>query len=129
MRRLGEFVEKRQSLAQRYDRLLADLPVTIPARSTDIYSACHLYAIRLQLPRLRKSHAEIFTELRSRDIGVNLHYIPVHTQPHYAKLGFLPGDFPEAERYYSEAISLPLYAALNESQQDAVVQALKDTLE
>lgn len=129
MRRLGEFVEKRQRLAQRYDCLLADLPVITPARNADAYSACHLYVIRLQLPRLRKSHAEIFTELRSRGIGVNLHYIPVHTQPHYAQLGFLPGDFPEAERYYAEAISLPLYAALDEGQQDAVVQALKDTLQ
>lgn len=129
MRRLNEFVEKRQSLAQRYDLLLAGLPVITPVRYRDAYSAFHLYVIRLQLQRLRKSHAEVFAELRSRGIGVNLHYIPVHTQPYYAQLGFRKGDFPEAERYYSEALSLPLYAALNEMQQDAVVQALKDALQ
>lgn len=129
MRRLGEFVEKRQALAQRYDRLLAGLPVVTPARNPDAFSAFHLYVIRMQLQRLGKSRADVFTELRSRGIGVNLHYIPVHTQPYYARLGFRPGDFPEAERYYAEAISLPLYAALDEDQQDSVVQALKDTLQ
>lgn len=128
MRRLNEFVEKRNLLAQRYDRLLTDLPVITPVRYPDAYSAFHLYVIRLQSQHLRKSRADIFTELRSRGIGVNLHYIPVHTQPYYARLGFRPGDFPEAERYYSEAISLPLYASLDEGQQDAVVQALRDTL-
>jgi UDP-4-amino-4,6-dideoxy-N-acetyl-beta-L-altrosamine transaminase len=128
MRRLSEFVERRHLLAQRYDHLLADLPVITPVRNSDAYSAFHLYVIRLQLQHLKKSRAEIFTELRSRGIGVNLHYIPVHTQPYYARLGFLPGDFPEAERYYSEAISLPLYASLDDGQQDTVVQALRDTL-
>lgn len=128
IKRLDEFVAKRHSLADRYDRLLAALPVTTPKRASNAHSAFHLYVIRLQRERIVKSHADVFGELRERGIGANLHYIPVHTQPYYAKMGFGPGDFPEAERYYAEAISLPMYAALSEAQQDVVVQALQGVL-
>lgn len=129
MKRLDEFVAKRHALARRYDSLLSGLPVTTPKQEPAAHSAFHLYVIRLQRERLQKTHAQIFTELRERGIGVNLHYIPVHTQPYYAGMGFCAGDFPEAERYYSEAISLPMYAALSEEQQDAAVQALRETLQ
>jgi dTDP-4-amino-4,6-dideoxygalactose transaminase len=74
---------------------------------------------------MTRSHAEVFASLRAQDIGVNLHYIPVHTQPYYRQLGFGAGSFPEAERYYAEAISLPMYPTLHEEQQDQVVEALR----
>jgi dTDP-4-amino-4,6-dideoxygalactose transaminase len=84
----------------------------------------HLYVIRLRLDRLARSHSEVFRLLRESGIGVNLHYIPVHLQPWYARMGFRQGDYPEAERYYAEAISLPMFAALTDAQQDQVVAAL-----
>jgi dTDP-4-amino-4,6-dideoxygalactose transaminase len=84
--------------------------------------------IRLQLERIEKSHREVFDSLRQQGVGVNLHYIPVHSQPYYAALGFRAGDFPEAERYYAEAISLPMYAALSNAQQEEVVLALERAL-
>ena len=128
MRRLDEFVARRQRLAERYDTLLRDLPLTLPWRHPDSYSAFHLYVVRLQLDRIGKNQRQVFEELRQQGIGVNLHYIPVHTQPYYRRLGFKPGDFPQAEQYYQEAISLPLYAGLSDIEQDQVVRALKEVL-
>lgn len=132
MQRLDAFVSRRQQLAQRYDALLSGLPLAMPWRDPQAYSAFHLYVVRLRLDAIGtscgKSHSQIFAALRERGIGVNLHYIPVHTQPHYRKLGFGLGDFPQAEQYYREAISLPLYYALSDSQQDQVVQTIREVL-
>ncbi len=129
MRRLGEFVERRALIAQRYDEMLAGLPLTIPRRRNDVSSAWHLYVVRLCLVRCRMSHAESFRALRDAGIGVNLHYIPVYLQPHYRNLGFQAGHCPEAELYYSGAISLPMFAGLAEDQQDRVCRTLKSILE
>ena len=128
LERLDDYVARRHALAQRYDRLLAKLPVTVPFQHPDGYSGLHLYVIRLQLDRIGRSHRDVFNALRAAGIGVNLHYIPVHTQPYYARMGFKPADFPEAMRYYAEAISLPMYATLTEAQQDTVVGALQKAL-
>ena len=125
IRRLDEFVARRRSLAARYDTLMRDLPLTLPWQHPDAYSAFHLYVVRLHLDAIGKSHRQVFDEMRQQGVGVNLHYIPVHTQPYYRGMGFKPGDFPEAEQYYREAISLPLYPGLSDSEQDRVVQALK----
>jgi UDP-4-amino-4,6-dideoxy-N-acetyl-beta-L-altrosamine transaminase len=127
-RRVDEYVAKRQQLASRYDAMLANLPVSTSARNLDSLSAVHLYVIRLSLEDPRKSHREIFIALRERGIGVNLHYIPVHTQPYYQALGFGNGDFPEAERYYQTAISLPLFSSMSEFDQDRVVATLRAAL-
>jgi UDP-4-amino-4,6-dideoxy-N-acetyl-beta-L-altrosamine transaminase len=124
MQRLDAYVSRRHAIADRYDAMLASLPVTTPVRSPQNRSGLHLYVIRLQHDRITRSHREVFERLRESGIGVNLHYIPVHLQPWYAQLGFKQGDFPEAERYYSEAISLPMFPLLTESQQDHVVDAL-----
>jgi len=128
MRRLDEFVARRHALARRYDGLLAELPVTLPYQLPDTYSGLHLYVIRLQLNALKLGHREVFEALRARGIGVNLHYIPVHTQPYYRKLGFRGDEFPQAQQYYAEAISLPMYSGLHFSDQDRVVDALAEML-
>lgn len=125
--RLDTYVARRHVLAKRYDRLLAPLDVVIPWQAPGTYSGLHLYIVRLH-PGEGPSHRAVFESLRAAGIGVNLHYIPVHTQPYYRAMGFKKGDFPEAERYYREAISLPMYATLTEADQDRVVAALRDAL-
>lgn len=124
MQRLNEFVTKRHVIALRYDELLAGLPLVTPWQHPDSYSSLHLYVIRLNLNKISKIHRQVFESLRASGIGVNLHYIPVYRQPYYEKLGFNAGLYPEAEQYYAEAISLPMYASLTEKQQDKVVTAL-----
>ena len=128
LERLDSFVVRRQELAKNYDSLLQPLPLATPWQHPDCRSAFHLYVIRLQLEAIDKTHRQVFEELRGNGIGVNLHYIPVHTQPLYEALGFQSGDFQQAERYYREAVSLPLYPGLTGSQQDEVVRALVSTL-
>jgi len=128
MDRLDQYVAARHERARRYDHLLASLPVTIPWQHPDSYSGLHLYPVRLDLTRTDRSHRQVFESLREKGIGVNLHYIPVHLQPYYRQLGFNPGDFPEAERYYGEAISLPMFPDLTEAQQDEVIEALRTSL-
>ncbi len=124
LKRIDEFVARRRQLAQRYDELLAALPVTPLRQHPDAQSSFHLYVVRVAADR----HAKVFSSLRRAGIGVNLHYIPVHTQPYYRQKGFGEGDFPGAESYYREALSLPLYPALAEAQQDVVVAALREAL-
>ncbi len=128
MQRLDDYVARRHELSFRYDHLLADLPVITPWQHPDSYSGLHLYVIRLLLKKISKSHRQVFESLRDRGIGVNLHYIPVHTQPFYQRMGFKLGDYPQAEGYYSEAISLPLFQTLSDSQQEHVVDALRKVL-
>ena len=128
MERLDAFVSRRHELAKRYDALLQDLPVTTPWQHPDSYSGLHLYVIRLQLDKSDKNHRQVFEALREQGIGVNLHYIPVHTQPYYQNMGFKQGDFPAAESYYSEAISLPMYQGLTDQQQDKVVECVRRAL-
>ncbi len=128
MDRIDDYVRRRHALAERYDARLAGLPLTLPWQHPDSYSGLHLYVIRLKLDQIDRTHREVFEALRGQGIGVNLHYIPVHTQPYYQRMGFRAGDFPEAERYYAEAISLPMYPTMTESQQDQVVAAIAEAL-
>ncbi len=128
MQRLEAFVVRRHQLAQRYDQLLARLPVTTPWQHPDSYSGLHLYVVRLHLDKINKTHRQVFEALHEQGIGVNVHYIPVHTQPHYQRMGHKVGDYPQAEQYYAEAISLPMYQTLSDSQQDQVVAALQKVL-
>jgi UDP-4-amino-4,6-dideoxy-N-acetyl-beta-L-altrosamine transaminase len=126
MQRLDEFVAQRRFLAQRYDRLLQDLPLTLPWQHPDANSSWHLYVIRLDLSKIGKTHRQVFESLRQAGIGVNLHYIPVHTQPYYRHMGFQWGDFPNTENYYQEAISIPIYFGLKEVDQDRVATVLHE---
>lgn len=129
IKRLNIITDKRHQLAKKYDSLLANLPVITPYQHSDGYSGLHLYVIRLKTDQIQKSHKEVFDALRAANIGVNLHYIPVHLQPYYQQnLAFKVGDFPEAELYYSQAISLPMYPDLSLDEQQYVVQMLRDIL-
>ena len=127
MQRLDEFVDRRHAIAKRYDQLLADFPVITPWQHADSYSGFHLYVIRLKLAEIGKTHRQVFEVLCAASIGVNLHYIPVHRQPYYERLGFKAGHCPEAEQYYAEAISLPMYPGLTEAQQNKVIEVLCQT--
>ena len=128
LRRLDDYVARRHWLARRYDRLLAALPIVTPWQHPDSYSGMHLYIIRLKTAEIGDVHRRVFVSLREQGIGVNLHYIPVHTHPYYRAMGFNFGDFPESERYYTEAISLPMYPTMTEAQQDQVIFALERAL-
>lgn len=129
MKRLDEYVAKRHELAKRYNEMLKDLSITLPWQSEDSYSGLHLYVIRLQLDKISKTHLEVFNGMREAEILVNLHYIPVHLQPYYQEMGFREGQFPEAEQYYKEAISLPMFPTMTEEQQNQVISSLRSTLE
>ena len=124
MSRLDAFVARRNELAGRYDEALSGLPVRLPFQDPGGYSAFHLYVIRV----LSNQRDLVFDTLRKENILVNVHYIPVHLQPYYRELGFSAGDFPEAEHYYKETISLPLFPKLSEHQQDTVISCLKKVL-
>ena len=128
MTRLTEFVLARHDLADRYNELLVDLPITLPYQLPDTYSGLHLFVIRLKLDKISKKYLEVFEALRENGIGVNLHYIPVHTQPYYKNMGFKVGDYPQAENYYKEAISLPMFHFMTHKQQDEVVRVLTSVL-
>ncbi|MDF2394473.1 UDP-4-amino-4,6-dideoxy-N-acetyl-beta-L-altrosamine transaminase [Pseudomonas sp. 3MA1] len=129
MARLDEFVARRRELAARYQVLLADLPLTLPVAQEGADSAWHLYVVRLDLSRIQLTQTQVFEQLRAAGLGVNLHYIPVHLQPYYQEQGFAEGDFPEAERYFLEALSLPLFPELTAELQDEVVAHLQRILE
>lgn len=124
MRRLDDFVAQRHAIAQRYDDLLKDSVATIPWQHPDSHSGLHLYVIRLKLGSMKTTHREVFERMRAEGIGVNLHYIPVYRQPYYAQMGFRPEDFPQAEHYYAEAITLPIFPGLTVIQQGEVVRRL-----
>lgn len=128
MDRLVPYVKRRRDIAARYDDMLSALPLTLPWQHPDGESAYHLYVIRLQLDKMQATHLQVFEALRAKDIMVNLHYIPVHTQPFYQGMGFRQGDFPQAEQYYREAISIPMHPTLTPEEQDFVVASIKEAI-
>lgn len=127
MRRLDSFVTRRHQLADRYDDMLRDFPVVCPARAKPAHSALHLYVVQVDKKRTNLDRRFVFEKLREYGIGVNVHYIPVHLQPYYRALGFKRGDFPASEAYYDRAITIPIYSAMTDQQQDSVVEALRRT--
>jgi UDP-4-amino-4,6-dideoxy-N-acetyl-beta-L-altrosamine transaminase len=126
--RLDEFVARRNEIAVRYDEKLSALPLRSQYRPEGQRSAMHLYAIRLYNKRIGKTRLQLFAELNDKGIGVNVHYIPVHLQPWYRDKGFKVGDYPQAEAYYADAISLPMFPGLSESDQDYVIHTLSAAL-
>ncbi len=128
MQRLDEFVAARHVLSKRYNQMLSELPLVLPYQLEKTYSGLHLFVIRLKLDEISLTHKQVFEALRENGIGVNLHYIPVHTQPYYQAMGFSDGDFPASERYYQEAISLPMFHGMTEKQQNMVVHVITNIL-
>lgn len=127
MTRLESFVSQRNQLADRYRRELADLPLVLPLPTESGRSADHLFVVRVP-KKAGVTRRELFDALRERGIGVHVHYIPIHLQPYYRSLGFSPGDFPQAEAYYREALSIPLFHGMSEAEQDRVIGALSELL-
>ena len=129
MERLDRFVARRHELADRYNGHFTGLPIIIPWQHPDSYSGMHLYVIRLQLNEINRTRREIVESLLKQGVGVNVHYIPIHTQPFYKSMGFCEGQFPHAEAYYREAISLPMFKGLTDEQQDQVIASLFSALD
>ena len=125
MQRLNEFVAKRRIIAKRYDEILSSSPVIVPWQHGDSYSSYHLYVVRLGLGKLNKTQRQVYEALHAEQILVNLHYIPVYRQPYYERMGFSAGYCPEAEQYFSEVITIPLYPGLSEAEQETVVAELR----
>ena len=129
MQRLDEYITQRHNIAARYSQELSDLPLTLPLQADYGHSAYHLYVIRLDLDVIAPlTYAQVFQSLRDRGILVNLHYIPVHTQPYYQAMGFRWGDYPEAEAYYKNAISIPMFPTMSDDVQTQVIQAIHEIL-
>jgi UDP-4-amino-4,6-dideoxy-N-acetyl-beta-L-altrosamine transaminase len=125
LQRLDGYLARRHAIARRYETLLADLPVVRPWQHPDTYSAFHLYIVRLRLADIEANHRQVMERMRAAGVGVNLHYIPVYRQPYFSRLGFGAGYCPRAEQYYAEAMSLPMFPGLTETDQDHVVESLK----
>jgi UDP-4-amino-4,6-dideoxy-N-acetyl-beta-L-altrosamine transaminase len=123
--RIHAYLQRRHAIAARYDDLLADLPLTLPVRLPGRLSALHLYVVQLDDPELRKP---VFDAMRRANIGVNVHYIPIHLQPYYRNRGFAPGDFPNAETYYARALTLPMHPQMDDADIDRVVTSLRRAL-
>ncbi len=124
MHRLNEFVSRRHLIADRYDQLLPKPQIESPYQAPNGYSAYHLYVIRLNTKRIKKTQRQIYEGLLADGVQANLHYIPVYRQPFYERMGF-PSDYcPEAERYFSTALSIPLYPGLSFEQQDQVINSI-----
>ena len=126
MKRLDEYVKRRHKIAKYYDTELKNLTVTIPWQASNVNSSYHLYPILINANSNFKTQKQVYDELRKNDIGVNLHYIPVHRHPYYEHLGFKKKDFPVAEKFHQEAISIPVYVLLQDEQKAHVIKVLKN---
>ena len=128
LKRLDSFVAYRHMLAERYLHKLSELPIYLPQFIEKSYSSFHLFVIRLDLSKIKVSKKQVFEFLAKKEIGANLHYIPVHTQPFYKSMGHQLGDYPNAEQYYREAITLPIHPKLTIKQQDYIIDTLSSYL-
>jgi UDP-4-amino-4,6-dideoxy-N-acetyl-beta-L-altrosamine transaminase len=125
-KRINNYISRRHSIAEYYDKSFQDVPINIPWQLPNTYSSYHLYVVTLDETINFEQHSRIFNLLRAKGIGVNLHYIPVHTHPYFESLGFKKGDFPVSENYYNRAISLPMYPTLLDVEQDLVIKSIKE---
>ena len=128
IKRLHEFIERRKNIAEQYNFELRGLPIKLPQIHSDNISSYHLYIIRLKNNKVKAKQKEIFEALRGYGLGVNLHYIPIYRQPFYKKYNYNLLNFPESEKYYSEAISIPIFPSMTKNQQKEVVEVLSKVL-
>ena len=129
LKRLDKYIERRHQIAKYYDAELKSLQLIIPCQTPYFYSSYHLYPVLVRCIKDQKTQMQVYDELRKNDIAVNLHYIPVHRHPYYENLGFKKGDFPVAEKFHQEVISIPMYASLEDKDQDHVIKILKKILD
>ena len=128
LKRLDQYVKRRHEIANFYDAKLKNLPITTPWQAPNIYSSYHLYPILIKINSDLKSQRQAYNELRANNIAVNLHYIPVHRHPYYENLGFKENDFPIAEKFHREVLSIPMYAILKDEHQEHVIEILKKVM-
>lgn len=128
MTRLDSFVEKRHRIARRYDNELAGLSIQTPWQQPDAYSAYHLYLIRIKLNQSGITQRQVYDAMQAAGINVNLHYIPIYRQPWYEAMGFKAGYCPEAEKYYQQVLSIPMYPTLTNAEQGKVISVLHESL-
>lgn len=128
VQRLDDYIQRRHQIRYQYDKVLAELPVIVPWQHPDSYSAFHLYPVQIDAGAGCVDRKQVFDEMRAAGIGVNVHYIPVHTQPYYQRLGFKHNDFPNSVKYYQHTVSLPMFQALTEDQQYEVADALRHAI-
>lgn len=128
MKRLDKYVKRRQEIAKHYDNALKKLPLVTPWQSPSNYSSYHLYTILIKKNLTQKTQRQVYDELIKKNIGINLHYIPVHRQPYYENLGFKKNNFPQAENFHREVLSIPIHPSLKEDQQSYVIETLKGIL-
>lgn len=129
LERIESMISKRHLIANEYDKKLSNLPLRVPWQDKKSHSSYHLYVIRLNLNQINISHRDFFIEMRNEDILVNLHYIPVYFHPYYKKLGFKEGHCPEAEKYYADAVSIPMFPTLTDKDQNKVINTIKSILQ
>ena len=125
IKRLDEYIEKRNLIAKNYTSKLANSNLKLPYRHNLLLSSYHLYIIRLDPFKSKVKRRDLFEKLRNNGIGVNVHYIPIHLQPFYKKLGFKKGAFPNAENYYQNAISIPIFPQLKKIDQEKIITTIK----
>ena len=125
LKRISAFIFKREKIAKKYNKEFEGLPIKVPEQNSYVSSSRHLYVIRVDNKNSKYNHSELFSQLRKMQIYVNIHYIPIHLQPYYKKLGFSYGDFPNAEEYYQEALSLPIYTTLKDEEQNYIIESIK----
>lgn len=128
LRHVDEWVERRHAIAARYEEMLHGLPLILPITPKDRRSALHLYVVQVDSSRAALDRRTVFDRLRAAGVGVNVHYIPVHTQPDFEALGFRSGQFPQSELYYSRCLSLPMYPGLTDEDLNSVGRAVKAAL-
>jgi perosamine synthetase len=125
--KLDTFISRRRELVKRYDLAFSTLRHCRPAQTSGRdESGHHLYVLRIDFDEIGTNRAQLMQTLRKRDIGTQVHYIPVPNHPHYRKLGQLPDAFPNAQKYYQEALSIPLFYDLTEQQQNYVIAAIQE---
>ena len=128
LKRLDNYIKIRHKIAKKYFFNLFNTDLITPLQKTNIYSSFHLYPIRIKKIKSQIAQKKMYNIFLQKGVAVNLHYIPVHRHPYYEKLGFKSGDFPEAETYYNNAISLPLFSQMSFVDQDKVVTTLSKAL-
>ena len=126
LEKLDFFVQAREKIRKRYDQELSNLSLDLPRSLGNSKSSWHLYVVNFLGEGAEKLRANAFSEMRRRKIGVNVHYIPIHLQPYYVQLGYKLGDYPEAEKYYSTAMSIPIFASLPTQDQDFIIRTLHE---